>query len=173
MLGDIYYLNCMYVPVSDALYHSYFHVTCNEGFMYLVIRLIWWTHIIFIRVIVIPSRVLCIGWPLCKTSGLTLIDASQHAFSSYQAFSFPMIVHHVGFLQPGVNDLIFIDVQFNSIWVWVWSCLSLSVIFHHAPTGSDLSKVHVLFATPPHRLCHPIPKESSIICGVYAPMSVM
>ena len=44
-----------------------------------------------IKVINTPGHVLSPGWPLCKRSGLTLIEVSQHAYSSYQAFSLPFI----------------------------------------------------------------------------------
>ena len=56
-----------------------------------------------------PARVLSLGWLLCKWSGLTLIEVSQHAYLSYQAFS--VFYHHVDFLQPDVIDVISIDVE--------------------------------------------------------------
>ena len=57
-----------------------------------------------------PGHVLSPGWLLRKRSGLTLIEVSQHAYSSYQAFIMPFVFYHIIFLQPDVTDLISIDV---------------------------------------------------------------
>ena len=75
--------------------HSYLHVTHDEISVCLAIWLIWWTNIFVIKMINTPGHVLSPGWPLCKRSGLTLIEVSQHAYSSYQAFSLPFIFYHV------------------------------------------------------------------------------
>ena len=44
-------------------------------------------------------------------SGQTLMKVSQHAYLSYQAFSLPLIFHHINFLQPDVTYLISIAVE--------------------------------------------------------------
>ena len=75
--------------------HSYLHVTHDEISVCLTIRLIWWTNIIVIKMINTPGHVLSPGGPLCKRSGLTLIEVSQHAYSLYQAFSLPSIFRQV------------------------------------------------------------------------------
>ena len=72
--------------------HSYLHVTHDEISVCLAIWLIWWTNIFVIKMINTPGHVLSPGWPLRKRSGLTLIEVSQHAYSSYQAFSLPFII---------------------------------------------------------------------------------
>ena len=59
-------------------------------------------------------------WPQCKRSGLTLIEVSQHAYSSYQAFSLPSIFYHVIFFATWCNWLDF-------YWCWIKFCLSLSL----------------------------------------------
>ena len=66
-----------------------------------------------------PGHVLSPGWPLCKRSGLTLIEVSQHAYSSYQASSLPFIFYHV-ILATWCNWLDF-------YWCWIKFCLSLSL----------------------------------------------
>ena len=58
-----------------------------------------------------PGHVLSSGWPLCKLSGMTLLEVSQHAYLSYQAFSLFFIYHHVDFFQPDVIGVISIDVE--------------------------------------------------------------
>ena len=99
--------------------HSYLHVTHYEISVCLAIWLIWWTNIFVIKIINTPGHVLSPGWPLCKRSGLTLIEVSQHAYSSYQAFSLPFIFYHV-ILATWCNWLDF-------YWCWIKSCLSLSL----------------------------------------------
>ena len=99
--------------------HSFLHVTHDEISVCLSIWLIWWTNIFVIKMINTPGHVLSPGWPLCKRSGLTLIEVSQHAYSSYQAFSLPFIFHHV-ILATWCNWLDF-------YWCWIKFCLSLSL----------------------------------------------
>ena len=93
----------MYVPASDELYFPI--VTYMWHMMkYLYV---WLFVIIMINT---PGHVLSPGWPLCTRSGLTLIEVSQHAYSSYQAFSL-LFIFTMLFLQPDVTDLISIDVE--------------------------------------------------------------
>ena len=99
--------------------HSYLHVTHDKISVCLAIWLIWWTNIFVIRMINTPGHVLSPGWPLCKRSGLTLIEVSQHAYSSYQASSLPFIFYHV-ILATWCNWLDF-------YWCWIKFCLSLSL----------------------------------------------
>ena len=99
--------------------HSYLHVTHDKISVCLAIWLIWWTHIFVIKMINTPGHVLSPGWPLCKRSGLTLIEVSQHAYSSYQASSLPFIFYHV-ILATWCNWLDF-------YWCWIKFCLSLSL----------------------------------------------
>ena len=75
-----------------------------------------------------PGHVLSPGWPLCKRSGLTLIEVSQHAYSSYQASSLPFIFYHV-ILATWCNwlDFYWCWIKFClslRVWVWVWKCHS-------------------------------------------------
>ena len=83
----------MYVPASDELYFPI--VTYMWRMMkYLYAWLFGWFDgqtFFVIKMINTPGHVLSPGWPLCKRSGLTLIEVSQHAYSSYQAFSLPFI----------------------------------------------------------------------------------
>ena len=99
--------------------HSYLHVTHDKISVCLAIWLIWWTNIFVIKMINTPGHVLSPGWPLCKWSGLTLIEVSQHAYSSYQASSLPFIFYHV-ILATWCNWLDF-------YWCWIKFCLSLSL----------------------------------------------
>ena len=99
--------------------HSYLHVTHDKISVCLAIWLIWWTNIFVIKMINTPGHVLSPGWPLCKRSGLTLIEVSQHAYSSYQASSLPFIFYHV-ILATWCNWLDF-------YWCWIKFCLSLSL----------------------------------------------
>ena len=99
--------------------HSYLHVTHDKISVCLAIWLIWWTNISVIKMINTPGHVLSPGWPLCKRSGLTLIEVSQHAYSSYQASSLPFIFYHV-ILATWCNWLDF-------YWCWIKFCLSLSL----------------------------------------------
>ena len=99
--------------------HSYLHATHDEIYVCLAIWLIWWTNIFVIKMINTPGHVLSPGWPLCKRSGLSLIEVSQHAYSSYQAFSLPFIFYHVIFA-TWCNWLDF-------YWCWIKLCLSLSL----------------------------------------------
>ena len=73
---------------------------------------IWWININVITMINTPGPVLSPSWPLYKQSGLTLMEVSQYAHLSYQAFSIPLTYHHV--------SMIFIDVEYNSVWVCIW-----------------------------------------------------
>ena len=60
------------------------------------------------------------GWPLCKRSGLTLIEVSQYVYLSYQAFSLPRFI----------TMLIFFAIWCNSLefyWRWVKVCLPVSL----------------------------------------------
>ena len=112
--------------------HSYLHVTHDEISVCLAIWLIWWTNIFVIKMINTPGHVLSPGWPLCKRSGLTLIEVSQHAYSSYQASSLPFIFYHV-ILATWCNWLDF-------YWCWIKFCLSLSLSLDtHRPTQVTLS----------------------------------
>ena len=97
--------------------HSYLHVAHDEISVCLAIWLIWWTNIFVIKMINTPGYVLSPGWPQCKRSGLTLIEVSQHAYSSYQALSLPFIFYLV-ILATWCNwpDL---------YWCWIKFCLSL------------------------------------------------
>ena len=107
--------------------HSYLHVTHDKISVCLAIWLIWWTNISVIKMINTPGHVLSPGWPLCKRSGLTLIEVSQHAYSSYQASSLPFIFYHV-ILATWCNWLDF-------YWCWIKFCLSLSLsLASKAPT---------------------------------------
>ena len=111
----------MYVPTSDELY---FPIVTYVWHMMkisvcLAIWLIWWTNTFVIKIINTPGHVLSPGWPLCKRSGLTLIEVSQHAYSSYQAFSLPFISYHI-ILATWCNWLDF-------YWCWIKFCLSLSL----------------------------------------------
>ena len=99
--------------------HSYLHVTHDKISVCLAIWLIWWTNIFVIKMINTPGHVLSPGWPLYKRSGLTLIEVSQHAYSSYQASSLPFIFYHV-ILATWCN-------WFDFYWCWIKSCLSLSL----------------------------------------------
>ena len=99
--------------------HSYLHVTHDKISVCLAIWLIWWTNIFFIKMINTPGHVLSPGWPQSKRSGLTLIEVSQHAYSSYQASSLPFIFYHV-ILATWCNWLDF-------YWCWIKFCLSLSL----------------------------------------------
>ena len=99
--------------------HSYLHVTHDKISVCLAIWLIWWTNIFVIKMINTPGHVLSPGWPLCKRSGLTLIEVSQHGYSSYQASSLPFIFYHV-ILATWCNWLDF-------YWCWIKFCLSLSL----------------------------------------------
>ena len=72
--------------------HSYLHVTHDEISVCLAVWLIWWTNIIVIRMINTPGDVPVV---------------SQHAYSSYQAFSLPVIFHHVNFFATWCNWLNF------------------------------------------------------------------
>ena len=99
--------------------HSNLHVTHDEISVCLAIWLIWWKNIFVIKMINTRGHVLSPGWPLCKRSGLTLIEVSQHAYSSYQVFSLPFIFYHV-ILATWCNWLDF-------YWCWIKFCLSLSL----------------------------------------------
>ena len=48
-------------------------------------------------------------WPLCKRSGMTLIEVSQHAYFSYQAFSLSLICHHVYFATWCTSIFIYVE----------------------------------------------------------------
>ena len=89
----------------------YSDVTHDEISVCLAIWLMWWTNIIVIRMINTPAHVLSPGWLLCKRSGPTSTEVFQHAYSSYQALSLPLIFHQVNFWQPDVTDLISIDAK--------------------------------------------------------------
>ena len=99
--------------------HSHLHVTHDKISVCLAIWLIWWTNIFVIKMINTPGHVLSPGWPLCKRSGLTLIEGSQHAYSSYQASSLPFNFYLV-ILATWCNWLDF-------YWCWIKFCLSLSL----------------------------------------------
>ena len=107
------------ICLLPGLSSSYLHVTHDEISVCLAIWLIWWTNSFVIKMINTPGHVLFPGWPLCKRSGLTLIEVSQHAYSSYLAFSLPFIFYHV-ILATWCNWLDF-------YWCWIKLCLSLSL----------------------------------------------
>ena len=108
--------------------HSYLHVTHDKISVCLAIWLIWWTNISVIKMINTPGHVLSPGWPLCKRSGLTLIEVSQHAYSSYQASSLPFIFYHV-ILATWCNwlDFYWCWIKF---WVWVWVWVVIGIVVH-------------------------------------------
>ena len=81
--------------------------------------LTWWTVIIVFRMINTPGHVLSSGWPLCKRSGLTLIEVSQHAYLSYQALVYFWFTTMLIFA-TWCNWRDF-------YWCWIKFCLSLSL----------------------------------------------
>ena len=110
--------------------HSYLHVTHDEISVCLAILLIWWTNIIAIKMINTPGHVLSPWWYLCKRSGLTLIEVSQHAYSSYQAFKSTFYFLPCYFFATWCNRL-----DFYLCWIKLCPSLSLSlnlrINFHH------------------------------------------
>ena len=104
ILVDFHCLNCVHQHLIIEFLLGYLHVTHVVMFVYMAIC---WrdTQPSFLSewhmAICSPT-----GWPLYKRSDPTLIEASQYAFSSYQAFSLLLIYHPVDFLQTDVIDLI-------------------------------------------------------------------
>ena len=112
----------MYVPASDELYFPI--VT----YMWHMLKYLYvWLFVV--KMINTPGHVLSPGWPLCKRLSLTLIEVSQHAYPSYQAFSLPFIFYHV-ILATWCNWLDFYWCWINSVWVWVWDFICTLCQYH-------------------------------------------
>ena len=97
MLDNFLCFNCMYQHLVNWI--SSYLLTCATRYnvcMYGYVLTLW-AVIIVVSMINTPVHVLSSGWPLCKRSDLTLIEVSEHAYLSYQAFSLFLVYHHVDY----------------------------------------------------------------------------
>ena len=95
-------------------------------------------------------RVASPGWPLCKQSGLTLIEVSQHTYLSYQALVVYLWFTTMLILQPGCTFRN-ISLSWIKFWVWVWVLkmnLDMSSV-KWRPFCLSLKMVKVLFIFSP------------------------